>query len=85
MSLGSLSSSTHFLVEGDYLERRVGWPSDNWEVPSSFVSLHLLPRLISNHPHILLDHVDVKLGESSFIMENMCLKVEGFGDLVKCW
>jgi hypothetical protein len=59
--------------------------SSDWEARFPGVSQKRLPRICSDHFPLLLDSVNGPRGKRPFKFENMWLKKEGFGALVKQW
>jgi hypothetical protein len=59
--------------------------SPDWEARFPGVSQKRLPRICSDHFPLLLDSVNGPRGKRPFKFENMWLKKEGFGALVKQW
>jgi hypothetical protein len=59
--------------------------SPEWEARFPGVSQKRLPRIGSDHFPLLLDSVNGPRGKRPFKFENMWLKKEGFGALVKQW
>jgi hypothetical protein len=59
--------------------------SHDWEARFLGVSQKRLPRICSDHFPLLLDSVNGPRGKRPFKFENMWLKKEGFGALLKQW
>jgi hypothetical protein len=59
--------------------------SPDWEARFPGVVQKRLPRICSDHFPLLLDNVNGPRGKRPFKFENMWLKKEGFGALVKQW
>ena len=59
--------------------------SPDWEARFPSMAQKRLPRICSNHFSLLLDSVNGPRGKRPFKFENMWLKKEGFGALVKQW
>jgi hypothetical protein len=59
--------------------------SPNWEARFPGVAQKRFPRICSDHFPLLLDSVKGPRGKRLFKFENMWLKKEGFGALVKQW
>jgi hypothetical protein len=57
--------------------------SPDWEARFPGVAQKRLPRICSDHFPLLLDNVNGPRGKRLFKFENMWLKKEGFGALVK--
>ena len=57
----------------------------SWLDQFSGVTQSRLSRPISGHFPIVLEGGGIRRGPTPFRFENMCLKVEGFKDLVRTW
>ena len=59
--------------------------SPSWLDQFSGVIQSKLPWPVSDHFPVLLVGGGIRRGPSPFRFENMCLKVEGFKDLIRRW